>query len=221
VLLPDGLLVCSCGTQERQGLCCCKTIAVIQKYFPDWEGSSQYDICPRWWIYWLNFGHHLGCGQFTSDTKELLSREKAGPSLPSPIPDELYEAPITRLHARERVRNYSLEMLRRLVPTRVVHSDAHGIGTTEVVDGLTQDSFIAHDSSRFDGDPSNDFHDEEEEDNLSDNLSVQNQPFSESLQVPLPKNWVVPGTVSNHIWKSFLHVLIDSATVLRYKIWKN
>jgi hypothetical protein len=181
-MLPDGSLICDCGTQERQGLCCCETIAVIHKYFPDWEGPSHYDISPRWWIYWLNFGHRLGCGQFTSDTEELLSREKAGPSFPFPIPeDKLYEAPITRLHARERVRNYSLETLRRLVPTRVVHSDAHGIRTTEVVDGLTQDSFIAHDSSRFDGDGS------EEDDDLLDDLSIENQPFSQSLQVPFAK----------------------------------
>jgi hypothetical protein len=72
-MLLDGSLICDCGTQESQGLCCCKTMAVIKKYYPEWKGPSHYDISPRWWIYWLKFGHRVGCGQFTSDTEQLLS----------------------------------------------------------------------------------------------------------------------------------------------------
>jgi hypothetical protein len=52
-----------------------------------------------------------------------------------------------------------------------VHAGIHGIHTTEVVDGLTQDSFIVHDSSRFD-------------DNVG---SLDNPLFSQTLQVQIAK----------------------------------
>jgi hypothetical protein len=50
----------------------------------------------------------------------------------------------------------------------MVYAGIHGIHTTEVVDGLTQDSFIAHDSSRFGVDVE----------------STDNPVFSQTLQVP-------------------------------------
>ena len=182
-MLPDGSLTCDCGTQERQGLCCCETMAVIHKYFPDWKGPTHYEVSPRWWNYWLKFGHRVGCAQFTSDTEKLLSREKAGPSFPHPIPDELYyEAETPKLSARERVRNYPSDTLDKLVPRPTVHASTHGIHTTEVVDGLTQDSFIAHDSSRFEGGDSDGiFNGDDDSESLEDPL------LSQTLQVQIAK----------------------------------
>jgi hypothetical protein len=57
--------------------------------------------------------------------------------------------------------------------------DFHGFRRSEVVDGLTQDSFITHDSSsfgggEFDGNPDDD-----------DTMSLESQPFARSLQLPL------------------------------------
>lgn len=182
-MLSDGSLVCDCGTQERQGLCCCETMAVIYKYFPDWKGPSQYDISPRWWIYWLKFGHRVGCGEFTSATEELLSCEKAGPSFPHPIPDDLcYQPEIAVVGARERVRNYSIETLNRLVPRPIVHADVHGTHTTEMVDGFTQDSFVAHDPL---GCEDGDFHGQNGNDD--DVESCANLLFSQSLEVQFAK----------------------------------
>ena len=179
-MLLDGSLICDCGTQERQGLCCCETMAVIKKYFPNWEGPSHYDVSPRWWIYWLKFGHRVGCGQFTSDTEQLLSSEKAGPSFPHPIPDDgLYEPSLRILPARERVRNYSVETLNRLVPPAMEEYDFHGFRRSEVVDGLTQDSFITHDSSSFGG---GEFYGNLDDDGT---MSLESQPFARSLQLPL------------------------------------
>lgn len=182
-MLSDGSLVCDCGTQERQGLCCCETMAVIYKYFPDWKGPSQYDISPRWWIYWLKFGHRVGCGEFTSPTEELLSCEKGGPSFPHPIPDDLcYQPEIAVVGARERVRNYSIETLNRLVPRPIVHADVHGTHTTEMVDGFTQDSFVAHDPL---GCEDGDFHGQCGDDD--DVESCANLLFSQSLEVQFAK----------------------------------
>ena len=179
-MLSDGSLICDCGTQERQGLCCCETMAVIKKYYPNWKGPSHYDISPRWWIYWLKFGHRVGCGQFTSDTEQLLSCEKAGPSFPSPIPDDgVYEPTLPTLTARERVRNYSIETINRLVPPAQEEYDFHGFRRTQVLDGLTQESYINHDSSSFCGG--------EYENNCDDDNSLSSscQPFARRLQVPL------------------------------------
>jgi hypothetical protein len=72
-----------------------------------------------------------------------------------------------------------------------VHAGIHGIHTTEVVDGLTQDSFIAHDSSRFD-----------------DNVELFDNPlFSQTLQVQIVKKG---GNARNHLqpfsWMSFMDV---------------
>jgi hypothetical protein len=179
-MLSDGSLVCDCGTQEHQGLCCCETMAVIRKYSPDWEGPTQYDVSPRWWIFWFHFGHRVGWDQFTSDVEALLSKEKAGPSFPNPIPEQiLYEAPLPILSARERVCNYSCETLDRLVPPPVVHFDNHGVHTTEVIDGMTQDSYIGCDSLRYDNDGSAGFPNEDD-----NGLSIENQVFSRSLLVP-------------------------------------
>ena len=75
----------------------------------------------------MKFGHRVGCGQFTSDTEQLLSSEKAGPSFPHPIPDDgLYEPSLRILPARERVRNYSVDTLNRLVPPAMEEYDFHG-----------------------------------------------------------------------------------------------
>jgi hypothetical protein len=172
-------LICDCGTQERQGLCCCKTMAVIKKYYPEWKGPSHYDISLHWWIYWLKFGHRVGCGQFTSDTEQLLSCEKAGPSFPFPIDDDgIYKPTLPPIPARERVRNYSVETIDRLVPPPQEQYNFHGFRRTQVVDGLTQDSYINHDSSSFCG---GEYESYCEDDN---SLSLSNQLFSTSLQVP-------------------------------------
>jgi hypothetical protein len=181
-MLLDGSIICDCGTQERQGLCCCETMAVIKNYYPEWKGPSHYDISPRWWIYWLKFGHPVGCGQFTSTTEQLLSCEKAGPSFPFPIPDDgIYGPILPTIPGRKRVRNYSVETIDRLVPPAQEQYDFHGFWRTQVVDGLTQDSYINHESLSFCGG--------EYESNCDDDNSLSSsfQPFARSLEVPLPQ----------------------------------
>jgi hypothetical protein len=146
-MLLDGSLICDCGTQECQGFCCCKTMAVIKKYYPEWKGPSHHGISLHWWIYWLKFGHRVGCGQFTSDMEQLLSCEKAGLYFPFPIADDvIYEPSLPKFPARERVCNYSIETIDRLVPPTQEQYDFHGFWRTQVVDGLTQDSYINHGS---------------------------------------------------------------------------
>jgi hypothetical protein len=158
-------------------------MAVIKRYFPGWGGPGHFEISPRWWIYWLNFGHRVGCAQFTSDTEELLSCEKAGPSFPSAIPDNgVYDQILAPRMARERVRNYSIETLDRLVPRPVVVHDVHGIHTTQIADGLTQESYIPHDGSGFEEDDLDIYSDVNTDEQLRPD---ENVPFGRSLEVPL------------------------------------
>jgi hypothetical protein len=108
-----------------------------------------------------------------------LSCEKAGPSFSFPIADDgVYEPTMPTLTARERVHNYSIETIDRLVPPTQEQYDFHGFWRTQVVDGLTQDSYVNHDSSSFCGG--------EYESNCDDdnNLPSSSQPFARRLQVP-------------------------------------
>jgi hypothetical protein len=114
-----------------------------------------------------------------SDTEQLLSCEKAGPSFPFPIADDgVYEPTLPTLTARERVCNYSVETIDCLVPPTQEQYDFHGFRCTQVVDGLTQDSYINQELSSFCGG--------EYESNCDDDnsLSLSYQHFSRRLQVP-------------------------------------
>ena len=155
-------------------------MAVIKKYYPDWKGPTHYEISPRWWIYWLKFGHRVGCGQFTSCIEQLLSCEKAGPSFPFPIEDDnVYEPSLPILSARERVSNYSKDTLDRLVPPKSKQYDFHGFRRTQIVDGLTQESYTNNDLYSFGGDEN-----ENNSDDEISNTSTTNA-FSRSLEVLL------------------------------------
>jgi hypothetical protein len=71
-----------------------------------------------------------------------------------------------------------VETIDRLVPPPQEQYDFHGFRRTQVVDGLTQDSYINHGSSSFCG---GEYESNCEDDN---SLSSSNQPFATSLQLP-------------------------------------
>ena len=125
--------------------------------------------------------------------------KKAGPSFPDSIPDSgSYEPRLPTLSARERVRNYSVETLDRLVPPPIENYDFHGFRTTQVVDGFTQDSYINHDSSSFGG---GEFGTNSDDDDLQ---SLQSQPFSRSLEVPTaPRTGIARECLRPHLEELF------------------
>jgi hypothetical protein len=147
VRLIDGSLICECCHQERVGISCVHTMAVIKHYYPEWKGPTHHKQSPRWWLVWLQFAHKSKFPELTAALEMVMNNEVPGPRFPSPIPPEATYLPSTPTKpARDRILNYSSELLERLVPSQrvsVVWEEA-GERTVIIVEGLTQESFIPH-----------------------------------------------------------------------------
>jgi hypothetical protein len=82
----DNFLVCDCGGQQRVGLTCVHTWAVMEDCFSDWMGPTHHDVSPRWWISWIEFAHKANTKNMTTAMLALLENEVPGPRLPGPLP---------------------------------------------------------------------------------------------------------------------------------------
>jgi hypothetical protein len=77
-------LSCNCGAQERVGLTCVHSTAVMETCFPDWKGPTHHDVSPRWWITWMEFAHKANTEAMTTAMLALMENEVPGPRLPGP-----------------------------------------------------------------------------------------------------------------------------------------
>jgi hypothetical protein len=143
----NGSLLCDCCAQERVGLTCVRTMAVIKEYFPSWKGPTHHEQSPRWWTVWLQFGHKKDHEALTSAIEMLMSNEVKGPRFPGALPlCASYSTPTPPLDVRKRVQNYTEQKINLLIPLTFVSTQR----TIRVADGLTQESFISELDIAFD-----------------------------------------------------------------------
>ena len=72
----------------------------------------------------------------------LLSNEVKGPRLPEALPHlNSYDPPAANKTARERLRNYTIQQLNRLLPQPIVTREGNGIRTIQFIDGCIQETF--------------------------------------------------------------------------------
>ncbi len=104
----DQFLCCDCGGQERVGLTCVHTMAVMESFFSEWEGPTHHDVSPRWWVTWLELAHKPNNHQITSSIMALMTNEVPGPRIHGTIPSSTCFFPVTANRtAIYRVKNYS------------------------------------------------------------------------------------------------------------------
>jgi hypothetical protein len=114
----NDFLCCDCGSQQRIGLTCVHTTAVMENHFPEWQGPTHHDVSPRWWIMWMEFADKPKSKKLTTALLALLENEVPGPRLPGPMPpSEPYNLVSRKLSAEDRVKNYSRRLLDRILPS--------------------------------------------------------------------------------------------------------
>jgi hypothetical protein len=168
----DDFLCCDCGAQQRVGLTCVHTTAVMEDCFPDWKGPTHHDVSPRWWISWMEFAHKSHTKNMTTAILALMENEVPGPRLPGhlPVSDAAAYLPVSRhKSARNRVKNYSRQVLAGLLHRPIVQQEGNALRSIVTAEGLTQESYLLHDNSSEDGD------------NHVDNDDEDDNPFARSL----------------------------------------
>ena len=166
-------LCCDCGTQQRVGLTCVHAMAVMEDCFPNWNGPTHHDVSPRWWVTWQEFAHKPKTQTITTAMLALMETEVSGPRLPGPMPFVTSYRPVTKQRkALDRVKNYSVEELDRLLPNHQVVQDGNAQRTTITGEGLTQESYIIN------GYPS-----DQDQDTVDQNNEEEETVFASSLLV--------------------------------------
>jgi hypothetical protein len=193
----NDFLCCDCGAQQRLGLTCVHTMAVMETCFPCWEGPTHHDVSPRWWITWLEFGYKPNTQNITTAMLALMENEVPGPRIPGPVPGtDSYCRVTDEKTAICRVKNYSLEQLRRLVPTRQVIREGNARRTTIIEEGLTQESYLVTNNNSSDPEEDDedavvnnnypsDQEDDDDEEAVDDNLFATSLLEEESSTIAL------------------------------------
>jgi hypothetical protein len=149
---PKDFLSCDCGAQERVGLTCVHATAVMEDCFHEWKGPTHHDVSPRWWVSWMEFAHKPNTKSMTTAMLALMETEVPGPRLPGhlPITDSYFPVSETK-SARDRVKNYSRQVLDRLLPRRPqVQQEGNALRSIMNAEGLTQESYLIHENSSED-----------------------------------------------------------------------
>jgi hypothetical protein len=170
-------LCCNCGAQQRVGLTCVHSMAVMETCFPNWPGPTHHDVSPRWWITWMEFAHKPNTETITTAMLALMENEVPGPRIPGPVPPTDSYLPVSENKtAQKRVKNYSRQLLDRLLPSHRVVPDGNAVRSFMTAEGLTQESYLIGENS------TDDEEDNEEADNVEDNEEADNV-FANSLLV--------------------------------------
>ncbi len=148
-------------------------MAVMEDCFPNWNGPTHHDVSPRWWVTWQEFAHKPKSQTITTAMLALMETEVSGPRLPGPMPFVTSYRPVTKQRkALDRVKNYSVEELDRLLPNHQVVQDGNAQRTTITGEGLTQESYIIN------GYPS-----DQDQDTVDQNNEEEETVFASSLLV--------------------------------------
>jgi hypothetical protein len=143
----------------------------MENCFPGWKGPTHHDVSPPWWwVTWLEFAHKPETKIITLAMLELMENEVPGPRIPGPVPSSpsyfRFTSNKTTLNC---VKNYSRELLHRLVPNPQVIQQGNALQTTITEEGFTQESYIIGTLLRTtitEEELTQESHDDEEEDNL-------------------------------------------------------
>ncbi len=166
-------LCCDCGTQQRVGLTCVHAMAVMENYFPNWNGPTHHYVSPRWWVTWMEFAHKPKTQAITSAMLALMKTEVSCPRLPGPIPFTTSYHPATNQRkALDRMQNYSDDELDRLLPNHQVVQHGNVQRTTITGEGLTQESYIVKE-----------YPSDQDQDTSDDNNGEEDNAFANSLLV--------------------------------------
>jgi hypothetical protein len=130
-------LRCDCGAQQRVGLTCVHTMAVMESCYSNWNAPTHHDVS------WMEFAHKPENKTIMSTMLALMETEVSGPRLPGPVPRTTSYLPVTNQRmALGREKNYSVEELDRLLPSHQVVQHGNTQRTTITGEGLTQESYI-------------------------------------------------------------------------------
>jgi hypothetical protein len=149
-------------------------MAVMEDCFPNWNGRTHHDVCPCWWVTWQEFAHKPKTQTITTAMLALMETEVSGPRLPGPMPFTTSYLPVTkqRKKALDRVKNYSVEELSRLLPNHQVVQHGNAQRTAITGEGLTQESYIV-----------NEYPSEQDKDTVDQNNEEGETVFASSLLV--------------------------------------
>ena len=166
-------LCCDCGTQQRVGLTCVHAMAVMENYFPNWNGRTHHDVSPRWWVTWMEFAHKPKTQAITLAMLALMETEVVGPRLPGPIPFTTSYPVTNQRKALYRLKNYSDEELDRILPNPQVVQHGNAQRTTITGEGLTQESYIVNEYPSDQDQDTSDHNDGEEDNAFASSLLVE------------------------------------------------
>jgi len=174
----NDFLSCNCGAQERVGLTCVHATAVMEDCFHEWKGPTHHDVSPRWWVSWMEFAHKPNTKNMTTAMLALMETEVPGPRLPGklPITDSYFPVSVSK-PARNWLKNYSCQVLNRLLPIPQVLLEGNAMRSIITAEGLTQESYLIQENSK-----------EDKMDNVdngidSDNIDDDENLFADSLVV--------------------------------------
>jgi hypothetical protein len=199
---PNEFFSCDCGAQQRVGLTCVHATAVMEDCFPDWVGPTHHDVSPRWWVSWMEFAHKANTENMTTAMLALMENEVPGPRLPgSPPPTESYFPVSENKTARNRVKNYSRQMLDSLLPSPQVLQEGNALRSIITTEGLTQESYLLHNNS------SEDDADSDEDDN----------PFASSLFADVDDSSSLAMASARDILKPHINEVLQCLDIIKSK----